>query len=325
MIILTKIRSLFNPPMYQGWGNRKKYFEGWYFKVVNAQETKAFAFIPGIAMDESGESHAFIQLLDGKAKKAEYFPFDAALFKPSDKKFEVAIGTSRFSYDGLTFDMPAIKGTLSFRGCVPWPSRWYSPGIMGPYTFAPFMECNHGIVSMDHSIAGSLVINGEEIDFTGGRGYIEKDWGHSFPSAYIWMQSNHFDQPGVSFKASVARIPWVTGNFTGFIAGFWFNNRLYRFTEYNRSRLSKLRTSESGAEIEFRNRHYTLRLAAPVDKATSLAAPVRGLMDGRIEESMTSVISLTLSDTSTGQIIYSGNGRNGSVEISGDIQTLLPH
>jgi hypothetical protein len=325
MIIFTKIRSLINPTMYQGWGNRRKYFEGWYFKVVNKEETKAFAFIPGIAMDESGESHAFIQLLDGKGKKAEYFPFDAALFIPSEKKFEVAIGTSRFSADGLTFDIPAIKGTLSFRDCVPWPSRWYSPGIMGPYTFAPFMECNHGIVSMDHSIEGSLVINGEETDFTGGRGYIEKDWGHSFPSAYIWMQSNHFDQPGISFKASVARIPWVTGNFTGFIAGLWFNNRLHRFTEYNRSRIIMLRTSESGVEIEFRNRYHTLRLTAPVDKATSLAAPVRGLMDGRIEESMTSVISLTLSDNDSGQVIYSGKGRNGSVEISGDIQSLFPH
>lgn len=325
MIILTKIRSIFDPVMYQGWGNRRKYFEGWYFKVVNADETKAFAFIPGIAMDESGESHAFIQMLDGKAKKAEYFPFDATLFRPSERLFDVAIGANRFSAGGLTFDMPAIRGTLSFRDIVPWPSRWYSPGIMGPYTFAPFMECNHGIVSMDHGIEGTLVINGEETDFTGGRGYTEKDWGHSFPSAYVWMQSNHFDQPGISFKASVARIPWVTGNFTGFIAGFWLHNRLYRFTEYNQSRLTILKSTESGVELELRNRHHILRLAAPADRATSLAAPVRGLMDGRIEESMTSVISLTLTESDTGRVIFSGKGRNGSVEISGDINTLLPH
>jgi hypothetical protein len=322
MIILTKIRSLFNPAMYQGWGSRRKYFEGWYFKVVYTEETKAFVFIPGIAMDESGESHAFIQLLDGKAKKAEYFTFDATLFRPSERKFDVAIGANRFSAGGLTFDMPAIRGTLRFRDIVPWPSHWYSPGIMGPYTFAPFMECNHGIVSMDHSLEGTLVINGEETDFTGGRGYIEKDWGHSFPSAYVWMQSNHFDQPGISFKASVARIPWVTGNFTGFIAGFWSGNRLYRFTEYNRSCLTMLRSTDQGVELEFRNRLHILRLAAPADRTTSLAAPIRGLMDGRTEESMTSVISLTLTDSDNGHVIFSGKGRNGSVEISGDIQSL---
>ncbi len=324
MTLRTKIRSLFDPTMYQGWGNKKKYFEGWYFKVVNASGSKAYAFIPGIAMDESGRSHAFIQLLDGTAKKSDYFTFDAALFRPSDRKFELSLGGNSFSAAGMTLKLPAATGTLLFSDTVPWPSRWYSPGIMGPYTFAPFMECNHGIVSMDHSITGSLLINGEEIDFTGGRGYIEKDWGHSFPSAYIWMQSNHFERPGISFKASVARIPWVTGNFTGFIAGFWFENRLYRFTEYNRSRLSRLSFDGSEVEIRFSNRIGTLTIKAPVDAATGLAAPVRGLMDGRIEESMTSVISLTLTETATGRVIFSGEGRNGSIEIFGDTATLMP-
>jgi tocopherol cyclase len=41
MHLLRKIRSLFNPEEYQGWGMTRKYFEGWYFKVVNASETKA--------------------------------------------------------------------------------------------------------------------------------------------------------------------------------------------------------------------------------------------------------------------------------------------
>ncbi|WP_243392439.1 MULTISPECIES: tocopherol cyclase family protein [unclassified Mesotoga] len=31
------------------------------------------------------------------------------------------------------------------------------------------------------------------IDLTGGKGYIEKDWGRSLPDAWIWMQSNNFD------------------------------------------------------------------------------------------------------------------------------------
>jgi len=324
MAIRKKIKSLFNPSMYQGWGIKRKYFEGWYFKVVNASETRAFAFIPGIAMDEAGNSHSFVQLLDGKEKKSEYFTFDAGAFKPSDRRFELTLGNNYFSETAMKLDLPAVKGSLSFSGTVAWPDKWYSPGIMGPYTFAPFMECNHGIVSMDHTITGSLFINGEEIDFTGGRGYIEKDWGHSFPSAYIWMQSNHFSAPGISFKASVARIPWVTGNFTGFIAGLWFNNRLWRYTEYNRSRLVSLSVRESVVRMEFRNRHTILTVSAPVDKATELAAPVRGFMDGRIEESMTSEISLELSDRKNDTIIFNGTGRNASIEISGPAETLIP-
>lgn len=325
MPILTKIKSLFDPTMYQGWGNTRRYFEGWYFKIVNAPESKAFAFIPGIAMDESGNSHAFIQVLDGKEKRSEYFSFDARSFIPSDERFEVSIGNNRFTSGSMKLDLPEISGSLSFSGTVPWPNRWYSPGIMGPYTFAPFMECNHGIVSMDHGITGSLTIRGEETDFTGGRGYIEKDWGHSFPSAYIWMQSNHFSSPGISFKASVARIPWITGNFNGFIAGLWLEDRLYRFTEYNGTRLGHLAVTGSVVELELRNRTHIITISAPVDSATSLASPVRGFMDGRIDESMTSSIRLTLSDRSTGKILFSGEGRNACIEISGPTETLIPH
>ncbi|MDZ7634579.1 MAG: tocopherol cyclase family protein [Bacteroidales bacterium] len=232
--------------------------------------------------------------------------------------------TTDFSSGSMKLDLPDISGTPSFKDMVPWPNRWYSPGIMGPYSFAPFMECNHGIVSMDHRITGSLTINGEETDFTGGRGYIEKDWGHSFPSAYIWMQSNHFSTPGISFKASVARIPWITGNFNGFIAGLWLEDRLYRFTEYNRTRLSHLAVTGSVVELELRNRKNTISISAPVDRATSLASPVRGFMEGRIEESMTSSISLTLSERSSGKILFSGEGRNACIEISGPTETLIP-
>ncbi len=62
---------------------------------------------------------------------------------------------------------------------------------------------------MDHSVSGELEFNGEPVDFSGGRGYIEKDWGSYFPEGYIWLQSNHFDEPGISAKTSVAKIPWL--------------------------------------------------------------------------------------------------------------------
>lgn len=324
MILLTKIRSIFDPSMYQGWGNTRKYFEGWYFKLVSADETRAFAFIPGISMNESGDKQAFIQVLDGKKKTAEFFPFEAYEFVPSEREFEVTVGKNYFSAGRMRIELPSVSGELTFTGTKGWPNPWYAPGIMGPYTFAPFMECNHGIVSLDHSISGSLMINGEETDFTGGRGYIEKDWGHSFPSAYIWMQSNHFEAPGISFKCSVARIPWLTGNFTGFITGLLFDNHLYRFTEYGGTRLTRLDITGSGAETEFRNRNHTLSVSAPTGKATPLAAPIKGFMGGRIEESMTSVITIILSETATGRVIFSGKGRNGCIEISGDTGTLVP-
>ena len=318
-----KLNAFFNPEQFQGWGKKRKYFEGWYFKVVNAAETKAFAFIPGITMDEAGNKQAFIQVLDGKKKTAAYHRFDANQFIPSPGKFLIEIADNRFSEQQLRLDLPSIKGELSFSGNIPWPKPWYSPGIMGPYAFIPFMECYHGIVSMDHSINGQLEIEGEMIDFTNGRGYTEKDWGRSFPNAYFWMQTNHFGVPGISLKASVAKIPWIRKAFVGFIAGLWLHDRLIRFTTYNKSVLRKSFADAKKVELVIENKLYRLEILALRDTATALASPILGFMDGRIEESMTTSIELKVEDRKNKTTIFHDTGRNAGLEVAGNIDEIM--
>ena len=321
-MIRNKIRSIFHPEQFQGWARKRSYFEGWYFKIVNPSETKAFAIIPGIAFDEKGNGHAFIQVLDGKKCTAQYHSFETGSFSPSPDAFEVSINDNHFSEHNLQLALPAMKGELKFSGNVPWPNQWYSPGIMGPYTFLPFMECYHGIVSMDHAIHGWLEVDGEILNFDNGRGYIEKDWGHSFPSAYIWLQSNHFSKPGISFKASVAKIPYLAYSFVGFIAGLWLGDRLIQFTTYNQSVLLKSVIDLEKVELVMQNKNYRLEILTHRDSTTTLASPILGLMDGRIEESMNSLIEINLTDRKTGQLIFTDVCRNASLEVAGKIEEI---
>jgi hypothetical protein len=194
---------------------------------------------------------------------------------------------------------------------------------MGPYAFAPFMECYHGIVSMDHAISGELMVHNEKINFYNGRGYIEKDWGRSFPSAYFWLQTNHFSEPGISLKASVAKIPWIRNSFTGFIAGLWLKNKLYRFTTYNRTKLRKSFTDAETLEIVLENKNYLLEIFAHRDKATTLASPILGLMDGRIEESMTARTEVRLFDKKKNVVLLHDTGRSTGMELAGKIQEIM--
>ena len=318
-----KIRAIFKPDLYHGWGKTKSYFEGWYYKVLTKDEKYAFAIIPGIAMDAEGKKQAFIQILDGNKLSAQYFKFDADLFTADSKKFKVNIDTNRFEINNISLDLPKFKGHLTFKQQIPWPNRWYSPGIMGPYTFVPFMECYHGILSMDHEIQGVLEIDGERIDFSDGRGYIEKDWGHSFPSAYIWMQSNHFSQPGISLKASVAKIPWLRSSFVGFIAGLYFDKKLIEFTTYNGSHLIRSNANETEVELILENKKYRLEINVYRNDSTILAAPIQGFMDGRISESMTSVVDVKLFHTKNDEIIFEDRGRNVALEVAGNLPEIL--
>ena len=318
-----KLGAFFNPERFQGWGKQRSYFEGWYFKVLNTDASKAYAFIPGIAMDEQGKRHAFIQVLDGKKKTAAYhrYPFDA--FIPAPDRFHVTLGEGNsFSAQHVNMDVGNLSASLQFSGNIPWPKPFYAPGIMGPFSFVPFMECYHGIVSMDHHITGTITDQGEVIDMNGGRGYLEKDWGRSFPSAYIWMQGNHFSRPGISLKTSVARVPWMGYAFTGFISGLWLDDRLIRFTTYNGTRLRKCMANQEEVSIVLENRKYRLELLVKRDQATGLSSPIRGLMEGRIEESMGSVLHLQLSATLTGKLIHQDICPYAALEVAGDIQLI---
>jgi tocopherol cyclase len=322
-MITTKLKALFNPEQFQGWGRTRGYFEGWYFKVVNAAQTKAFAFIPGIAMDREGKKQAFIQVLDGRAQTSRFHKFPFESFSAVPGAFKVSIQNNHFSNNSIYLDLPEITGALRFFGNVSWPKHWYSPGIMGPYAFVPFMECYHGIVSMDHRVDGQLTIAGEPVDFDNGRGYIEKDWGSSFPSAYIWMQSNHFSRPGISLKVSVAKIPWLGNSFIGFICGIWLKDRLVTFTTYNRSVLRTLTADAKKVTIVMENQNHLIEIAAARETASGLAAPVRGAMEGRIEESMSATIEIKLKDKKNQSLLFTGIGRNAGLEVAGSIKELL--
>jgi tocopherol cyclase len=314
-------RSLWDPAMYHGWGKKKKYFEGWYFKIVDPTEEHAIAIIPGISMDKEGNRHSFIQVLDGSGVTSAYHRFEEKDFFPSQTEFKVRIGDNQFQTNGCNINLPNLKGNLKFENLTPWPASLGAPGVMGWYSFVPFMECYHGVVSLNHNIIGTLEINGKEVDFTGGKGYIEKDWGKSFPSAWIWMQSNHFNNTeDASLFCSVANIPWLGTHFVGFIAGLWLDGQLYKFTTYGGAQI-KTALGDNTVFIGLKNNRYHLRIAAQKAAGAQLAAPSMGAMTGKVNESMQATIDIELLER--GKRIYYGSAKNAGLEVSGIVKDLL--
>ena len=194
---------------------------------------------------------------------------------------------------------------------------------MGPYSFVPFMECYHGILSMNHSISGIINHNGIDISFDGGRGYMEKDWGHSFPKAYIWMQSNHFSRPNISIKSSIAIIPWLKSSFIGHIAGILIDDQLIEFTTYNGTKVNSCEITKKNVAIEMENKSYKLNINACREKATTLAAPISGFMNGRIDESMNATINVRLFNKKTKKIILEDIGYSAGIEVAGKYKLLV--
>lgn len=322
-----RIYETLHPEIYHGYRKNRPYFEGWYYKLVSADETMRYAIIPGVFKGEdSTRDHAFVQVLDGMTGKATYHTFDIDAFHADEEVFDIRIGGNRFRRDCLQLqiddDQSRIHGTIQLGKGRGWPVRLHEPGVMGWYAWLPFMECYHGILSFDHRLDGSFNIDGNHVDFSGGRGYMEKDWGQAFPSAYIWMQSNHFDHPGTSLFGSVAMIPWIGRTFRGFLLGFYHDRTLYKMTTYTGARVEQLELDDTHVYLTVADNAYRLDITAERGSGGLLMAPYRNEMHQRADETMQSTIEVRLS-THNGRPIYTGSGRNAALETNGDMETLL--
>lgn len=328
--MLTELKNIWRPwnfhyhrALQRGSGNC---FEGWYVKVVDGAGAQPFAFIPGVFLGK--DPHAFIQVLDGKEGRSWYVRYGIEEFIPHTERFEVQVGQSRFHAQGVELDIELeegkyLKGKLELGPWSPWPVTFFSPGVMGPYTFVPMMECFHGILSMDHTVSGALEFLGESTTYDGGRGYMEKDWGKGFPEGYVWAHSNHFERPGICISASVAKIPWFTGAFRGFLVGFLLDGTLHRFTTYLGAKIDDLQVTETHMHLKLHNRTHRLEIDAEKRGGALLHAPYEQSMLERVAETMTSTIQLRFYEQGSDVPVFEGEGQHTCLEVQGNTDFLV--
>jgi len=140
---------------------------------------------------------------------------------------------------------------------------------------------------MRHSLEGSLNINGESIDFSGGTGYIETDRGHSFPNAYLWTQSAWHEHTNSSLMLAIATVPFPIGGFTGCICAIIHQGREYRLATYRGVRIEKW--SPTGTLI--RQGKYRLAVELKEEQVQALRAPEKGNMERTIHESLCATVN----------------------------------
>lgn len=330
--MLDRIKRIWQPECFHlqhVMNHGKPYFEGWYFKLVDAKGLRPHAIIPGVFLGEN--AHSFIQVLDGHDGTSDYHRFPLQEFQASPNSFDIRIGSSRFTRSKIILDIDVgettaqkrVKGEIRCTTWNGWPVTLTSPGVMGPYSFVPFMECNHGILSMDHSLSGELSVNGTHTSLDGGRGYVEKDWGQGFPKGYVWAQSNHFSEEGVSISASVARIPWLTGAFRGYLIGFLLQGKLHRFTTYTGASIEHIYVDKDTYRLGVSDRKYRLQLSAKRKSGGLLHAPYDNQMVERVAETMNSKIEVRFERIGSRELLFEGYGEHGCLEVQGDLKSIV--
>lgn len=304
-----------NPEVFQGekfLRNNKNYFEGWYFKNTNNESS--ISFIPGINIDEEGKK-AFIQII---TNEISYFVnYNIKDFEFNLNPFYIKIKNNLFSREGIKVDIKDknlnICGELKYLNSKNIEKSILSPNIMGPFSYIPFMECNHAILSMKNNVLGFIEINGKKMEFNNTSGYIEKDWGSSFPKSYIWCQGNDFSKSNSSFMMSIADIPFKIFNFRGIICDLLIDDTEFKFTTYNNAKLIKYDIDKNNFDIILKKDNYYLNVKSMYSNGSKLYAPVKGKMNKNIFESISSLISVTLKEND--KTIFEDISKNCGIEI----------
>jgi len=309
------------PEIYQGFNRTQAYFEGWYFKLVSADQQTSLALIPGISLAKK-DPHAFVQVFlvrhgDKPSLKTDYVRFPIDQFIADRKQFHVSVGMNQFSFTHLHLDIRqanlTVLGDLQIENITPINKGFLNPSIMGPFAYLPNMECSHGVLSLQHFFKGKLTIDGQVIDFTGGKGYLEKDWGTSFPSHYVWIQGNHFAEPNTSLFFSYANIPYLGLRFQGLISHLYLDGKHYRFATYNGGKVISEILSDRQAEYVIKKGPYRLKLIGRIDDVVSLPSPKLGKMDHTIKEGLSGHVSVWLMKGKT--VLYQGETNLAGIEI----------
>jgi len=310
------INKHLHPEIFQGKNKRRHYFEGWYYRISDQKLKHTYAVIPGISIGE-WDTHAFIQVID-ENHKDYYYHYDICDFQFNEDEFEIMIGENYFSKSRIRLNLVSndlsIQGDLYFCNIMEYPRSFLRPGDMGPFLHDPCMECYHDIINIQHDIIGHLKIAGNKVDFSGGIGYIEKNWGRSMPKAWIWVQSNHFKPDNASFTLNIGKVRCCGINFLGFIGMFRYKDRIFMFTTYSGASIRRLFHSDNKLRISLKNCRFRLDLSVTYAEGGKLKAPINGQMCRSITESINAVIKLRFTDR-TGRILYEGIGTNAGLEI----------
>lgn len=258
------------------------FFEGWYLKH-QTRDKKALALIPALHREKDGSCSASLQIISEQGAWWLLYPQSECII--CKKPFQIHLGESTFGEQGICLQVEranlSLQGTLHYGAFTPLRSD-----IMGPFRFLPGMECIHGVLSMGHPLAGSLCLNGETMDFSGGLGYTETDRGRSFPHRYLWTQCLWETPQPCALMLSIATVPVAVGHFTGCICAVLHHGREYRLATYRGVRL--VDWGREGAEL--RQGKYRLRVELLRSFAQPLRAPVDGAMGRVIHESLCSKV-----------------------------------
>lgn len=273
---------------------KKESFEGWFVKIDDQENDLMISVIWGYSTHETTK-HAFIQFTNSIEHQTSYIRYPIEELKWQKEPFILQIGKNQLSEKGMILDFEIggipVKGEFTFDDFTPIKTSFLKPNIMGWLTYFP-NECNHSIISMHHRVSGNLKIGESNWMFKDAHGYLEKDWGTSFPKEYVWAHANGWADS--SFVFSNATVP-VLGKFAkGFFLVLQHEGKEYRFSSIEGAKMVNFEVTHDAFKAIVKKGKSIVTIEAKQNNPVALASPIKGEMSAHIKESLDGTIVIVM-------------------------------
>lgn len=180
---------------------------------------------------------------------------------------------------------------------------------MGLLSYLP-NECNHSISSLHHKVKGNVSLDNKTYDID-GIGYMEKDWGTSFPKKYVWTQGS--DVLGNSVVFSNATVPILGRYATGFFLVILHNDKKYRFSSIEGSKMLSFEADHNSFKSKIQKGNLTVEIFAKQYNPISLKSPNMGEMKSSIKESLDGNLKIAL--LKDGKVSFEIENERASIDV----------
>lgn len=277
-------------PVFRKRDSTQPYFEGYYFKFINDQK-EIVILIAGISISTT-EKFSFIQIASNYNEEVELYKFPLSELKPSADSFYFKIGDNEFGPDRIVINIGQINADIQLTNSIHWKRSFLRPNIMGFLSFVPKVECKHDVITIKTDVSGYINLEKQKIVFEHGDGYIEKNWGSSFPKEYMWLHANQFKNKELSLQFAIAKPKWIFARPKVHIGYVMLDNPIH----FGSHRLStvKVRAKNDSISITIKTSKHIIHVIVNNRAPVNLMGPKKGQLQNEIAEYLNSEIELIL-------------------------------
>jgi hypothetical protein len=255
---------------------KKKYFEGWFQKIYSHEHHVSFILIYGMATGHSADKKGFIQLHIPNQEHTIY-TFNESDVAFSSHEHRVEFGENVFSENRIYLHAADVQLDLDITNLQPKNIR---RNTMGGYYFIPNLPCYHAVVNEVQEVSGEIHFNRGSYTIRGAKGYLEKNWGTSFPEEYLWMHAFDSHNSSNQLLFSLANVKWMGRTYTKHVGYLKFND--IRIDLLQKSFIQVDRPTETHQRIRISNTKVTLEITVKLLDGIHFKAPEKGVLQRSI-------------------------------------------